>query len=236
MEFRFEKTAAVIGVMFAVVAAGASQQLTIEIRHDHFRGEGRGALTATDSGLSFQERGGKDGDHHWSIGWPDIQQLWIAPRKLRVLTYSDAWWKLGMDREYELEAAAGADFTALYESVKSRMDQRLVAALGDDPGDVLWQIPAKRRERFGGPEGVLLVGSERVVFKSPENGASRTWRLADIENVSTSGPFDLTLTTFERSKTDYGSRKAFDFQLKAPLDEGRYNALWRRIHQEKQPQ
>jgi hypothetical protein len=35
--------------------------------------------------------------------------------------------------------------------------------------------------------------------------------------VSSSGPFQLTITTFE---------KQFDFQLKQPLSEARYNRLW----------
>jgi hypothetical protein len=151
-----------------------------------------------------------------------------------VLTYADTWWKLGADREYELEAAPGASFGDLYTALKGKLDQRLVAAIADLPADILWRAPAKLRERFGGPDGVLLVADDRIVFDSAEKGKSRTWRLDDVESVATSGLFDLTLTTFERSKRDYGDRKAFSFQLKQPLAASQYNELWRRLNQSKQ--
>ena len=53
---------------------------------------------------------------------------------------------------------------------------------------------------------------------SEKNGASRTWRYQDIENISSSGPFQLTITTFERAKTHYGDLKGFNFELKRPLE------------------
>jgi len=80
---------------------------------------------------------------------------------------------------------------------------------------------------------VLQVGSEAIVYKSEKEGESRTWRYEDIENVSSSGPFQLTVTTFERAKSHYGDRKGFNFQLKQRLDEDRYNDLWLRLNQSK---
>ena len=46
-------------------------------------------------------------------------------------------------------------------------------------------------------------------------------------------PFQLTITTFERAKTHYGDLKGFNFQLKRPLDEGRYNELWLSLNRSK---
>jgi hypothetical protein len=234
MAFRGKEAAAACGLMLALVSAGWAVNTTVEVRHDHLRGEGAGVLRASDAGLRFQERGKNAADHQWTLAWADIQQLWVSPGKLRVLTYADVWWKLGTDREYELAAAPGASFAPLYSASQDRLDQRLVGAFAEELSDLLWETPVKRRERFGGPEGVLQVGHDRIVFTSAEKGKSRTWRLTDIENVSSSGPFDLTLTTFERSKSDYGSRKAFNFQLKQPLSESSFNALWRRLHKNKQ--
>jgi len=77
------------------------------------------------------------------------------------------------------------------------------------------------------------VGSTAIVYKSEKNGESRTWRYEDIENISSSGPFQLTLTTFERAKSHYGSLKGFNFELKRRLDEARYNDLWLRLNQSK---
>jgi hypothetical protein len=87
--------------------------------------------------------------------------------------------------------------------------------------------------RFGGDEGVLQAGPEEIVYMSEKNGASRTWRYQDIENISSSGPFQLTITTFERAKTHYGDLKGFNFELKRPLEEDRYNELWLSLNRSK---
>jgi hypothetical protein len=36
----------------------------------------------------------------------------------------------------------------------------------------------------------------------------------------------LTITTFERARLHYGDRKGFNFELKEPLTEERYNHVW----------
>jgi hypothetical protein len=60
-----------------------------------------------------------------------------------------------------------------------------------------------------------------VVFRADPAGESRTWRIADIESVTSSGPFDLTLTTRE---------KEFQFDLKRVLPEARYQELGRKVN------
>ncbi len=88
--------------------------------------------------------------------------------------------------------------------------------------------------RDRGTQSALDVGADHIVYRS-DKGASRTWRSRDIESLSASGPFTLTFATFKRAPLDYGGRKDFNFQLKEPLREARYNELWRRIHQKEQP-
>jgi hypothetical protein len=71
------------------------------------------------------------------------------------------------------------------------------------------------------------------VYQTDRKGHSRTWRLEDIDNVSSSDPFQLTLVTYERAKAQYGSRKNFQFQLKQRLDEKQLEALWKRLNRDK---
>jgi hypothetical protein len=96
-----------------------------------------------------------------------------------------------------------------------------VAALADEPAKPQWQIPAKLVHGLGGSQGVVLVGADRVVYESSRHGESRTWRIEDLENVSSSGEFDLTITTHERE---------FRFQLKHAIGEKRYQELWMRVN------
>ncbi len=231
MAFRAKEAAITIGLI--ITLAARSEEVRVDVRHDHLRGHGTGTLAATDAGLSFSETGEK-AKHRWTLAWQDIQQLWISTNSVRVLSYADTWWKLGADREYELEAAPQSTFTPLYAALKAKLDQRLVGAIADVPAEVVSRIPAKLRERFGGPEGILIIAPDHIVFESKETEKSRTWRLADIDNVSSSGPFDLTVTTFERASGNYGDRRAFAFQLKQAIGERQYNELWRRLNRSKQ--
>jgi hypothetical protein len=187
--------------------------------------------------VSFQEtyKDGKTPKHPdaWRWNYQDIQQLKVEPKSLTVLTYKDNKWKLGADRRYEFDLISGKTFEDAYNVLKGRLDQRFVAAIADSPDSMLWEIPVKHLHGFGGDEGVLQVGPDEIVYKSAKSDESRTWRYEDIENISSSGPFQLTITSFERARMHYGSRKGFEFQLKQRLEEARYNDLWLRLNQSK---
>jgi hypothetical protein len=244
MEFRAEKrTIALITGLLLSPALFAQQSFQYEAWHGHSRpphikkAGGLGTLTISDTGVSFQETY-KDGrtpkhPHAWRWDYQDIQQLKIAPKSVTVLTYKDNKWKLGADRMYQFDLVSDKTLEDAYNLLKGRLDQRLVATIADSPIRVLWEIPVKHSHRFAGDEGVLQVGTEEIVYKSVKTNESRTWRYEDIENISTSGPFQLTITSFERARMHYGSRKGFEFQLKQRLEEARYNDLWLRLNQSK---
>jgi hypothetical protein len=124
-------------------------------------------------------------------------------------------------------------FQEAYPFLEQRLDQRFVAAIAERLADVLWEMPVKHLLRFGGDEGVLRVGADMLVYSSETKGESRTWRYEDIDNISSSGPFQLTVTTFERATAHYGDLKGFNFALKERLEEARYNDLWLRLNQTK---
>lgn len=244
MEFRIEKRTGALLVGVALLASVAfGQSLSYDVWHGHSRvpnilkAGNMGALTITDSGVSFEETY-KDGKkpkhpHAWRWDYQDIQQLKIAPKSVTVLTYKDNKWKLGADREYRFDMVSDKTFEAAYQLLKGRLDQRLVAAIPDQISNILWEIPVKRLLRFAGDEGALQVGADAIVYRSADKAESRTWRYEDIENISSSGPFELTITTFERAKTHYGNLKGFNFELKQRLEEARYNDLWLRLNRSK---
>lgn len=232
MAFRTQK-----GVGFLIAfglwllpAARAQQELRYEARHDHWRGACTGILRIDERGVAFQEvkKNNQKGSHAWEWPYQEIQQLELAPGKLRVLTYKDSRWKLGADREYEFTVRSGT-LQEAYSFLRNRLDRRFVAALADAEGEGLWQLPVKHLGRVMGSDGVLIVGQNQITYRANEGETSRTWRYSDIDNISSSDRYQLTLTTFERAKFHYGDRKQFNFQLKEPLDENRYNELWRSL-------
>lgn len=237
MEFRSQKA---IGALVTVLLAAApavcvGQEFRYEARHDHLRKGGYGKLLIDERGVSFEEAGkkGTKSGHAWRWAYVDIQQLEVSPKTLRVLTYHDNKWKLGADREYRFELSGGSSFIDAYAFLKGRLDQRFVAALADQAMKARWVLPVKHLLRFGGSEGVLGFGEDEVVYTTDKKDESRTWRFADIENVSSSGPYQLTITTYERARTHYGNLKGFNFQLKQKLDDNRYNQLWMKVNQGK---
>jgi hypothetical protein len=244
VEFRIEKRTGALLVCLALLApVSFAQSLRYDVWHGHSRpphvkkAGKMGTLTITDAGVSFAEtyRDGRKPKHPhaWRWDYQDIQQLKIASKSLTVLTYKDNKWKLGADREYQFDLLADKTFEDAYQLLKGRLDQRLVAAIPDHLSSTLWEIPVKHLRRVRGDEGVLRVGPDTIVYQSADKAESRTWRYEDIENISSSGPFDLTITTFERAKTHYGSLKGFNFELKQRLEEARYNELWLRLNQSK---
>ena len=244
MEFRIEKRTGALLISLALLTpATFAQGLSYNVWHGHSRpphlrkAGNMGTLSITDAGMSFEETY-KNGTkprhpHAWRWDYQDIQQLKIDPKSLSVLTYKDNKWKLGADREYEFDLPGDKTFEGAYQLLKGRLDQRLVVAIPERLSNVLWEIPVKHLLRFSGDEGVLQVGPDAIVYTSAGKADSRTWRYEDIENIASSGPFDLTITTFERAKTHYGNLKGFNFELKHRLEEASYNELWMRLNQSK---
>jgi hypothetical protein len=56
-----------------------------------------------------------------------------------------------------------------------------------------------------------MIERAQIVFDAGERGASRSRRLIDIENVSSSGPLNLTVITTEKSGLLYFGLAAGNF-------------------------
>jgi hypothetical protein len=146
------------------------------------------------------------------------------------LTYEDQKWQLGRDRDFVFDRLPEGMTEQVYPLLTRSLDQRFIAELADPDVHALWQAGAKLRHGLGGSQGSLLIGDDRIVYRAKAPGESRTWRLQDIDNIATAGPFDLAVTTLERSDWRHAGPAEFRFELKQPLSEDRYNELWRRIY------
>ncbi|HWR54377.1 MAG TPA: hypothetical protein VN428_24935 [Bryobacteraceae bacterium] len=210
MELRSQAAIACAVLMLAATAA-AADDLRIEARHPHLKGACKGTLVFGETGLAYESA-----KHRFSWPYEEIQKLEISPDQARVTTYEDRRWRLGQDREVRF---TGSGFERAYPVLRERLDQRLTANLADDEVRPVWEAPAKLSGLLGGPQGTLLFGEERIVFRAGKR--SRTWRLSDVESISMSGPFDFTVATVSGP---------FRFQLKQPLSEAAYDGLWKRLH------
>jgi hypothetical protein len=149
--------------------------------------------------------------HSWTWKYGDIQRLTLEPGELHILAYQDRKLYLGADLEFHFTGKLPV--ADLYRNWSARLDQRFVmAAPVPIEGD---RIPAKRLGTIAGTEGALTFAADAVAYDAPRD--ARVWRYRDIRNISSSGPFELTISTFE---------KQFHFQLKEPITETRYNQIW----------
>jgi hypothetical protein len=211
----FVKTAGCLILAGAMYASAAQ----FEVRHKHFKGGCYGVMTVDEKGLRFTGPNG----HEWSWSYPDIQQLTLASGRIRVLTYQDQKLLLGRDREFEFTGRIPTG--QLAEFLRGRMDQRFVEAVAQPerpatgvPDLPVWSIPVKHLRTISGSQGTLSFGADTIIYASEND--SRAWRYSDIRSISSSGPFQLSIVTLE---------KGFDFQLKQPITEARYNELWLQI-------
>lgn len=202
-----------------VAASAHAAELRVDARHDHARKGCTGALQVEADGVQFAGSRTKK-PHKWTWKWLDVQQAILEPGRLTVLIYADNRWKLGTDREYVFLFSRDTALDGAAALLRANLGLRYVDGMAR-PAGALWQLETR--------QGRLIVSPGHVVLETGKPRGSRTWRYEDIESVSTDGPFDLTLTTFERSRVHYGSRKSFHLQLKEPLAEERYDSLWRRV-------
>jgi hypothetical protein len=226
MAFR-RKTALAAILMLASAAAAAP---SFDARHEHWRKGCPGRLTVDATGVSFAELRGRPRKkpHAWHWPYHEIQQATLGRDTLRILTYEDSALRLGADRAYSFSLAPGNSFASLREALRLHLDTRLVVT--DPPEqEPAWAAPAKLLRLTTGTHGTLEFHEDAVVFRARQPGRGRQWRLADIDNVTSTDAYSLTLTTFERSRLHYGGRRDFQFQLKQPIDPARVESLWRRI-------
>ena len=219
-------------VAVAIFAVGLHAQ-TVTVRHQHLRKGAEGELQVTSEGISFTETGkGKAHSRRWK--YAELQQVELGAGVLRVLTYEDQKWQLGRDREFVFDHLPAGFSQGVYAQWRERLDGRFVADLPDAGVAALWERPAKLLGTIRGSLGVVRVGADRIVYETGAAEQSRTWRFADIENVASAGPFDLSVVTREHHGVWNAGTREFRFQLQQALTEAQFNELWRRLNLSKQ--
>ena len=200
----------------------------VQVRHDHDPwGACEGELVVDENGIQYVT---DKEDHQKSWAWIDIQGFdrW-SPERFSVLTYEDLKWHLGLDRNFDFTVLPGE--AALEEAAFAIIERNLIRPVTDRIPKVdepEYQVPVKHIHVFGGCEGVLTFGRDRVVYETTHVRDARSWgRDKHIANVWSSNPYELELRVFEENRRAFDKTTRFLFQLKEPLDVGYYERLRR---------
>ena len=76
----------------------------------------------------------------------------------------------------------------------------------------------------------MEIGEQQVVYRTSHSSDSRIWRYEDLSSIGSTGPFQLRLSTMERTHGEHGAEKNFIFDLKRRLDPEIYDFLWGKIN------
>ena len=221
-------------LLWAANAMSQQRGITLQVRHDHLIRSCKGTLTMDERGVRYETSDPQDA-RAWN--YDDIKEFQVEPdRRLKLYTYEDhSHWRLGADQTFAFtwkDAAVSGQQIA--DFLRSHTHRPIAAGLiPADAGLVRFDLPAKHLGLLKGQQGRLQFSEDGIVFRAAVDRAGRSWRYEDLESISSGGPFDLTLTTYEQQRFHYASRRNYNFQLKEALSRDQYDDLWRMVNQKK---
>ncbi|HWP84000.1 MAG TPA: hypothetical protein VNN17_02320 [Terriglobia bacterium] len=222
-------------LLSAAPAIPQERGITLPVRHDHFLGSCAGTLVLDEHGVRFETNRVNDA-RTWQ--YEDLREITVeSGRRLKLYTYEDrSYWRLGADRVFEFRWSEESPspqqiYAWLREHSRSPIGAALIAP---EFAPARFDLPVKHLGILKGTPGRLQFADLGVVFRAADERSSRSWRYQDIESIASGGPYDLTLTTYERQRFHYASRRDFNFQLREFLPRDVYDSLWRFVKEQKQ--
>lgn len=214
-------------IVFLALSAGqaglvpASQAIELSVK-----GAGsRGTLVLTSEAVEF-----KAAEPRKSRTWlyRDLKQIRIeSPKKIALDTFEDrSRWRLGADRTETFEVTSGEISGETVNYLLAHVTRPVgTSVLPGHLGDAVIQVPVRHR-RFGhGSNGTLAVHSTGLAYVADPQTNSRFWRFADLQSVIRTSPFELLVTAYEG-----GTLRAYAFDLKAPIPQDAFDALWAEVN------
>ena len=161
----------------------------------------------------------------------DIQQLGTDwDKKISIVTYEDRKLQFGKDKVFNFELTEGTVPPSLWRSLQARLTKPLVSAVIPKLPEAKYQLPVKHQHALGGCQGTLQSGEQYVVYETTHKSDSRIWRYEDPSSIGSTGPFQIRLSSMERTNGEHGAEKNFIFDLKRRLDPEIYDFLWGKIN------
>ena len=188
-------------------------------------GGSRGTLAFTPDGIAFQAA-----DTRKSRQWPyrELKQVRVvSPREIALDTYEDgSRWRFGADRTVEFEVTEGAiDGTLVLHLLEHAGRPVASAVLPAGLEEPTVRVAAKHLRGRKGTHGTLVVYPSGLAYETVAEGSSRYWRVADLESVLRTSPRTLLIDVYERGRV-----RPFAFELKEPLPDAAFDALWQRVN------
>jgi hypothetical protein len=185
----------------------------------------RGTLAFTPEGIAFQAAEAKKARQ-----WPyrELKQVRVvSPREIALDTYEDgSRWRFGADRTVEFELTEGAIDGTLVAYLLEHADRPVSSAvMPAGLGEPTVRVAAKHLRGRKGTHGALVIYPSGLAYETAAVGGSRYWRIADLESVLRTSPRTLLIDVYERGRV-----RPFAFELKEPLPDASFEALWQQVN------
>lgn len=206
--------------------AAFAQEFKYRVEHDHLFKSCKGELVINQQGVEYRTDN-KDHGRNWA--YADIQMIRLASaRKIEVVSYESGRKTLGNDRTFEFKVLEGEISKEVSDFLLARVARPLATSFVATEEKPRYEAAVRHRQRFGSDQGRLRVFADRVVYESAKPTDSRSWRWTDIKSISRTGPYQLSITTFEPQFG--GPTRTYNFDLKDDRGDALYDLLWANVY------
>ena len=214
--------------VFFLLSFSLGAEVRLPVRHEHALKNCTGELVFTDKGIDYVAKNGK---HARSWTYTDIQQLGLMDsKKVSIVTYEDNKLELGKDRRFHFVVTEGSIPDSLPGILQSRLSRPLVTGILPLALQSKYEIPVKHMHAWGGCQGILRISEDAISYETTNKEDARLWHYDAISSMGSTGPYQLRLTTMERTGSEISGEKNFIFDLKQRLEPNVYDFLWWKVN------
>ncbi|MEP6716775.1 MAG: hypothetical protein ABJC09_14485 [Terriglobia bacterium] len=175
-----------------------------------------GTLLFDDNAVEFQSR---KLSHRWLYSEIKTFDL-TGARELFLTDYENRHWHEPGERQFRFTLTEPIP-PSLAAAFAARVARPVVNGDPEPSLASLAELPAHRRERFGGSNGKLRFRDGGIDFVTGDDLNGRTWRWSDIQTLANPNPWEFRVTAY---------REIVEFDLKQPLSRELFDKLWDKLY------
>jgi hypothetical protein len=176
-----------------------------------------GTLTIDIDGVDFKS---PKFSQHWKYGEVKTFDL-TGSRELVITDYENRRWhqhgeptfRFTLTRPMPPETA---------ETLAARVARPVINGVPYPKATIIAELPAHRRERIGGSNGMLRFRHDGIDYVATDARASRSWRWSDIQTLGNPNVWEFRVT---------GWLEIVEFDLKKPLQRELFDRLWAYLYE-----
>jgi hypothetical protein len=175
-----------------------------------------GTLVIDEAGIEFHS---PKASHRWSYEEVKTFDL-TGSAELTVTDYENRHWHEPGEQRFRFTLTKPIP-PSLAGMLAARVGRPVTNGDPEPNPPSIAEIPAHRRDRFGGSNGRLRFREDGIDYLTANARDGRAWRWSDIQTIASSDPWTFRVA---------GYREIVEFDLKKPLAPDLFNRVWDRLY------